>query len=255
MQRLAVQGAEIEARDVIAAGPTDPKESSEEKWSVIDLKDEKCLLNKENSNSKNKLKHGSTVKQIKGVASVFSFYKPGKSKEEKSVFDLTAAHLGSADSKFSSPASSKNEMRHSKENPFWDSHFQHKESETRSILMPESLPVESAKRKPFKTLFQREQIEGHGSGGDHNDAGYEERATKSAKKQWGFEKFKKWKKSDSEEETTPLSLNGRLDSEAYLESGRLVASPIGEGPDTKLIKKKLHSDGSPSDFFIDKVKS
>ncbi|KAG2668506.1 hypothetical protein I3760_15G164000 [Carya illinoinensis] len=253
LQRLAVQGAEIEARDVIAAGPTDPKESSEEKWSVIDLKDEKCLLNKENSNSKNKLKHGSTVKQIKGVASVFSFYKPGKSKEEKSVFDLTAAHLGSADSKFSSPASSKNEMRHSKENPFWDSHFQHKESETRSILMPESLPVESAKTKPFKTLFQREQIEGHGSGGDHNDAGYEERATKSAKKQWGFEKFKKWKKSDSEEETTPLSLNGRLDSEAYLESGRLVASPIGEGPDTKLIKKKLHSDGSPSDFFIDKV--
>ncbi|PQM34837.1 uncharacterized protein Pyn_08446 [Prunus yedoensis var. nudiflora] len=28
---------------------------------------------------------------------------------------------------------------------------------------------------------------------------------------------------------------------------------MGEGPDTKLIKRKLLSDGSPSDFFIDKV--
>ena len=54
-----------------------------------------------------------------------------------------------------------------------------------------------------------------------------------------------------EDETTPLPLNERSDSEVHV---RLVASPMGEGPDTKLIKRKLLSDGSPSDFFIDKVR-
>jgi hypothetical protein len=248
LQRLAVQGAEIEAKDVIVAGPRDPKENAEEEWSVIDLKDEKCLLNKENSNSKKKSKHGSAVKQIKGAASVFGFHRPGKNKEEKSIFDT--------ESKFSSNASAKNEMGYSGENPFWDSHLKHKESEKSSILMPESLPLESTKRKPFRTLFQREQREGHGGGGDgdQNGPGSAERGSKSAKKQWGFDGFKKWKRSDSDDETAPLHLNERSDSEAYLESGRLVASPIGEGPDTKLIKRKLHSAGSPSDFFIDKVR-
>jgi hypothetical protein len=248
LQRLAVQGAEIEARDVIVAGPRDPKENAEEEWSVIDLKDEKCLLNKENSNSKNKSKHGSAVKQIKGAASVFGFYKPGKNKEEKSIFDT-------------STPSAKHEMGYSRENPFWDSHLKQKESETSSILMPESLPMESTKRKPFRTLFQREQREGHGGGdggggdGDQNGAGSAEKSAKSVKKQWGFDGFKKWKRSDSDDETAPLPLNERSDSEAYMKSGRLVASPIGEGPDTKLIKRKLHSDGSPSDFFIDKVRN
>lgn len=256
LQRLAVQGAEIEARDVIVAGPRDPKENSDEEWSVIDLKDENCLLNKENSNSKNKSKHGSAIKQIKGAASVFGFHKPGKNKEEKSIFDSASVHLGSTESKFTSPASAKSEMWQSKENPFWDSHLKQKESDSKSILMPESLPQESVKRKPFKTLFQKEQREGHGGGGgggDHNCPGSEEKAAKSVKKQWGFEGLKKWKKNDSEDETAPLPLNERSDSEAYMESGRLVASPIGQGPNTKLIKKKLHSDGSPSDFFIDKV--
>lgn len=257
LQRLAVQGAEIEAKDVIVAGPRDPKENSDEEWSVIDLKDEHCLLNKENSSSKNKSKHGSAIKQIKGAASAFSFHKPGKNKEEKSIFDLASVHLSSTESKFNSPASAKGEMWQSKENPFWDSHLKHKESETNSILMPESLPPpeSSVKRKPFRTLFHKEQREGHGGGtggtGDHdNGPGSEEKAAKSVKKQWGF---KKWKRNDSDDETAPLPLNERSDSQAYLESGRLVSSPMGEGPDTKMIKRKLHSDGSPSDFFIDKV--
>lgn len=78
--------------------------------------------------------------------------------------------------------------------------------------------------------------------------------SKSAKKQWGFDGFKKWKKNDSDDETAPLPLNNeRSDSESYLGSCHLVDTPIGEGPDTKLIKRKLHSNGSPSDFFIDKV--
>ncbi|MCV5004790.1 hypothetical protein OFM39_34575, partial [Escherichia coli] len=71
-------------------------------------------------------------------------------------------------------------------------------------------------------------------------------ATKSAKKHWGFDGFMKWNKNDSEDETAPLPLDERSDSEAYSNSCRLVPSPMGEGPDTKLIKRKLHKDGAPS---------
>ncbi|KAI9126056.1 hypothetical protein K1719_003474 [Acacia pycnantha] len=198
LQRLAVQGAEIEARDVIVSGS---KESSEEEWSVIDLKDEQSLMNKENVNSKNKSKN------IKGASSVFSFvsaYKPGKNKTEKSIFESPSLGMDS------------------------------KGKQQSSIFMEEVGPPESTKeessvaeklkRKPFKSLFQKEQ----------RDGGPE--ATK--KHQWGFEGFKKWKKSESEDETP---------------SSQATIRTLGEGPDTKLIKKKLHSDGSPSDFFIDKV--
>ncbi|XP_062078256.1 uncharacterized protein LOC133782855 [Humulus lupulus] len=264
LQRLAVQGAEIDAKDVIAgATPRDPKEhGTEEEWSVIDLKDENCLLNKENSNSKSKSKQSSAKKQIKGAASVLGFvssYKPGRHREEKSIFDLE-------ESKLSASACSNHELGNFGENPLWDSHLKSNENETSTILMPGSLPSEpvretvctdkAKKRKPFKSLFQKEQREGHGGGssgggGDHGHPNNSETATKSAKKHWGFDGFKKWNKNDSEDETAPLPLNERSDSEGY--SNHLVASPIGEGPDTKLIKKKLHKDGSPSDFFIDKV--
>ncbi|KAF5742047.1 hypothetical protein HS088_TW09G00086 [Tripterygium wilfordii] len=249
LQRLAVQGAEIEARDVVVGGRKDPKDISEEEWSVIDLRDEKCLVNKENLHSKTKSKNSSAIKQIKGAASGFGFsssHKIGKNREEKSIFETI-------DSKFSST-----------ENPFWDTHLKDKESETKSILMPESSPMEimkesgstdRAKRKPFKTLFQREQREGQGDGGGGGSGTRnDEKAPKSAKKQWGFDGFKKWKKNDSEDETAPLPLNcERSDGDAYPDSCKLVSSPVGEGPDTKQIKRKLLSDGSPSDFFIDKV--
>ncbi|GAV73899.1 hypothetical protein CFOL_v3_17382 [Cephalotus follicularis] len=259
LQRLAIQGAEIEARDVIVTGARDPEENSEEEWSVIDLKDEKSMLSKESMQNKNKSKHGSAMKQIKGAASVFSFassHKPSKAKEEKSIFDIEV--------KFSS---SKNELVSSKENPFWNySNLREKESESRSILMQESVLIESikersggssntdkAKRKPFRTLFQKEQKEGHGGGGGDNSQVSGEKLNKSAKKQWGFDGFKKWKRNDSEDETATLPLNERSDSEAYVGSCKLVESPIGEGPDTKQIKRKLHPDGAPTDFFIDKV--
>ncbi|EXB87681.1 hypothetical protein L484_006425 [Morus notabilis] len=256
LQRLAVHGAEIEARDVIAGAlPKDPKENSEEEWSVIDLKDENCSLSKENSNSKSKSsKQSSAMKQIKGAASVFGFvssYKPGKNREEKSIFDLEASKLASS-------------------NPNWDGNLMGKENETSSILMagtfmPEPVKesgggMDKSKRKPFKALFQREQRDGHGSsgggggsgGGDHG-ANCGETVSKPTKKHWGFDGFKKWNKNESDDETTPLPLNERSDSDAYSNSCQLVASPAGEGPDTKLIKKKLHKDGAPSDFFIDKV--
>ncbi|KAL5839882.1 hypothetical protein ACOSQ4_012490 [Xanthoceras sorbifolium] len=255
LQRLAVQGAEIEARDVVAANSKNTKENSEEEWSIIDLKDEKSQLSKENFHSGSKLKHNnSAMKQIKGAAAVLGFASSHKKhREEKSIFDIEA--------KFS--ASNKNDMACSKENPFWDGRYKEKESETRSILMQESLPnessikgsggnsVEKSKRKPFRTLFHRDQREGHGGG--ENGLDFEGRGSKSAKKQWGFEGFKKWKRSDSDDETAPLPLNERSDSEAYLASCKLVSSPVGEGPNTREIKKKLHSNGSSSDFFIDKV--
>ncbi|KAG6739911.1 hypothetical protein POTOM_057529 [Populus tomentosa] len=255
LQRLAVQGAEIESRDVIVAGPKDTKEKIEEEWSVIDLKDEKSLIGKETLQSINRSKPNSAMKQIKGAASVFGFgsaHKLSKHKEEKSIFEVEARLPSSG------------HVSNERENPLWDSQLKDKESETKSILMQASLPNESVKesasndkpkRKPFKTLFQQEQREGDGGGGGGaNGFNCEEKTSKSAKKPWGFDGFKKWKKNDSDGETAPLPLNNeRSDSEAYSGSCNLVNSPVGEGPDTKQIKKKLHSNGSSSDFFIDKV--
>jgi hypothetical protein len=250
LQRLAVQGAEIDTRDVTFAGPKDTKENKEGEWSDIDLKDEKSLIGKETLQSKNRSKPNSAIKQIKGAASVFGFgssQKLSKHKEEKSIFEIEARLASSG------------HLSNESEKPLWD-----EGSETKSILMQASLPNEStkesgsndkSKRKPLKTLFQKVPREGGGGGGD-NGLNCEEKTSKSAKKQWGFDGFKKWKKNDSDDETAPLPLNNeRSDSEAYSGSCNLVNSPIGEGPDTKQIKKKLHSNGSSSDFFIDKVQS
>ncbi|KAL9326133.1 hypothetical protein ACSQ67_006778 [Phaseolus vulgaris] len=235
LQRLAAQGAQIEARDVIVAKTKESKEKSEEEWSVIDLKDEKGSVNKENSGCKSRSSQGSSMKQIKGAASVFGFGKGGKNGTEKSIFD-------------SPYLSAKNE------NPFWDAQPKGAQSEGGSILMEGSEPpeavkessgLEKLKRKPFRALFHKEQRERDGGGAEQD-----QRSGKSAKKQWGFEGFKKWKRNESEDETSSLSFGERSDNEVY--SGPF-AKGIGEGPDTKLMKKKLHSDGSPSDFFIDKV--
>lgn len=269
LQRLAVQGAEIETRDVIVGATNNSKENSEEEWSDIDLKDEQCLIKKESSNSKHKSKRSSALKQIKGASSVLSHispYKPGKSKEEKSIFDSVAENLRSGHHQTASSGFAMNEMGKSMENPFWNTNLKEKENENKTILMSESVPIEptkeevgsteKAKRKPFRTLFHKEQREeGHGGGGGGNglDSSSEARVLKPSKKQWGFEGFKKWKRNDSEDEAAPLPLNERSDSKGYVPTSQFVASPVGEGPDTKQIKKKLHSDGSSSDFFIDKV--
>ncbi|XP_043698892.1 uncharacterized protein LOC122649714 [Telopea speciosissima] len=249
LQRLAVQGAEIEARDVIVAGQIS---NSEEEWSVIDLKEDQCLMDQESLPLKNKPKHRSPVKQIKGAASMINFvspYKSGKSKGKGGTME-------NFDPNIISTGSSANDT----ENPFWN--MSSNESDTRSILMSESSPLhpikaekdristDKARKKPFRTLFLKEHKE-ENRGDPMPDP--EERATKSAKKQWGFDGFKKWKRSHSEDETTPLSLGEKSDERASSNHCPLVSSPIGEGPDTKLIKKKIHSDGSASDFFIDKV--
>lgn len=222
-ERLSVQGAEIEGSDVISGGSRDPKEKcSEQEWSVIDLKDEQCLMNKENCNSKNRSK-------MKGAASVFSFgssHKPRKNKTEKSIFDSPSLHLNSAPPKFSCSVF-KNEFGYSKENPFWI-------GESKS---PKS--GDKSKRKPFRILFRREHREGHSA------EETQERTDRSTKKQG----FRKWKNNDSDDETAPLPLNERSDSDTYLASSQLLVTRLpGEDLDAKIINKTLHSD-----IFIDKV--
>ncbi|XAR50730.1 hypothetical protein NMG60_11005140 [Bertholletia excelsa] len=212
LHRLAVQGAEIDSKDVTVSAL---EETLEEEWSEIDLKDEPTLLSKEkNSSSKQKSRQTSAIKQIKGAASVLGFvssHTNGRGKEEdKGVMDRGSAHQGSIHPKNASK----------RENSFWESY--HKE------------------KKPFRTLFQREKHEI----GDHGPNS-EKKSSRFAKKSWGLDGFKKWKRSDVEDDETA--------EEATLYSRRLVSSPVGEGPDTKQIKRKLHSDGSSSDFFIDKV--
>ncbi|KAF3664254.1 hypothetical protein T459_18961 [Capsicum annuum] len=235
-QRLAVQGAEIEAKHVIVGSKKE--DTTDDEWSVIDLKDEKSNLGKENSisSSKDKQKQTSALKQIKGAASVFGF---ASSKKERGILNPVSENCS---------LSERNELGVSTENPFWNTHLREKDGETKSILMVESLPNEPMKvkkqKKPFKGLF--------GVDDQHRGEPESEGKSKSGgKKQWGFDGFKKWKKNDSEDETAPLSLDEKSDRGTYL--GQLVAEPVGEGPDTKQIKRKLHPNGAPSDFFVDKV--
>ncbi|KAJ8562248.1 hypothetical protein K7X08_011539 [Anisodus acutangulus] len=227
LQRLAVQGAEIETKHVIVGSK---KECTDDEWSVIDLKDEKSYLGKEisSSSSKNKEKQTSALKQIKGAASVFGFAKNGMLKEERGILNPVSENRS---------LSEINELGVSTENPFWNTK---NDSETKSVLMVESMPNEPMKVKKHKKPFK-----------GHAEPESEGKSSKSGKKQWGFDGFKKWKKNDSEDETAPLSLNEKSDGGgSYL--GQLVAEPVGEGPDTK-IKRKLHPNGAPSDFFVDKV--
>lgn len=224
MQRLAVQGAEIEARDVIVGAC---KETSDEEWSIIDLKDEKISVNQDFLTSKNTSRERSSLRKMKAAVSVLGFVSPNKNgnSREKNVLSTANSHLND------------------------------KESGAKpSILMVESLPSEfvmaekqslgnKGKRKPFQT----------GSGGNHIGLNSEEKANvNSGKKAWIFDGFKKWKKNETEDEMDPSSsLTEKSDGASY--GGKLVANPVGEGPDTKQIKRKLHPNGSPTDFFVDKV--
>lgn len=225
LDRLAAQGAVIRSKDVFVAAP---KEIAEEEWSVIDLKD---------SNSKTKSK-------TKGSKSVFSFVSSNQNEKNRD-------EKGPPTGQRAVP----NELSASRENPFWNNQLAEKENANRSILMTESLPMmvenknegEKGKKKMFR-LFQKE-------GNENGDSAKksEEKGTKSEKKQWGFEGFKKWKRNDSEDETAPLPLSERSDNEAFSGLKELVACPIVEGPNTKQLKRNLHSKGSPSDAVVDKV--
>ncbi|XP_068648509.1 uncharacterized protein [Aristolochia californica] len=235
--RLALQGAEIDSRDVIAACPT--VTNPEEEWTVIDIKDEQCFIGKESAFSKNKAKHRSPLKQIKGAVSMISAASPYKTPKTKGM--KNGASVGSTDPY--EPFSNDTNMSDSfKEKPVL--------ANQSSVLMPESSPpqpvktdkekgIDRTKKKAFRSLF----------GGD-NGTEVEDKVEKSPKKQWSF---KKWKKTSPEDESTVPYLPPGKRSDDVPSTPALVASPMGEGPNTKLIKKKILSDGSASDFFIDKV--
>ncbi|KAG1327088.1 hypothetical protein COCNU_01G010220 [Cocos nucifera] len=213
LQRLAAQGAEIDCRDVIMSTPA---AISEEEWTVIDLRDKEPTVTAE------KAKHKTPIRSF--ISNVASPYKSWRGKGKENSVNLWE----------------KNQNGHKS-----------------SILMPESSPLipvksETRRRKPFHALFHREQRD-QNENKDPSIPRPEERVPKSSKKQWGFDGIKKWKRNNAEEDSTTYLPPGERSDDTYSVPCMLVASPIGEGPDTKRIKKKMHSDGSTSDFFIDKV--
>ncbi|KAL1531227.1 hypothetical protein AAHA92_33929 [Salvia divinorum] len=178
LQRLAVQGAEIKETDVTVRGAQ--KQISNEEWSVIDLKEEKCLVQ-------------SASKKAKGASSVLSFVSPNQFRKLKEDKDTSESDRKNKDQKG-------NELLRSTENPFWNAGF----NESKSIFLMESVPEsekqicsEKGKRKPFMAIFQREE----------NDDNNKENG-KLVKKTWGF---KKWKKGNVEDERTLLSLTEKSD--------------------------------------------
>ncbi|KAK1268659.1 hypothetical protein QJS04_geneDACA005343 [Acorus gramineus] len=215
LQRLAVQGAEIECRDVIVAGPM-MADQPEEEWSVIELKDEDCIDDKE---SQSKARRRSPMKKIK---SAISFYKSEKGRSKNDTMNRPSLDASNTNSIL---------MNHCSPPP--------------PIKTDREEGMEKVKRKGFQSLIHREVKDGKSSGGDS--------VSNSGKKQWGFDGFKKWKKSSEDESTTPYLPPGERSDDASSVPCMLVASPIGEGPDTKRIKKVIHPDGSSSDFFLDKV--
>ncbi|KAL9261300.1 hypothetical protein AKJ16_DCAP25132 [Drosera capensis] len=291
LQRLALQGAEINARDLIVGTPS--KESSDEEWSVIDLRDEQYSTNKENPHSRNKTKQVSAaaLRQIKGAASVLglkSASKQGNNREERSIFELPGTiHQHPVDdyitkddrnrcsrenpfwnSHFDQKQADETSLlmpersifelpgtihqhpvddyitkvdrnRCSRENPFWNSHFDQKQADETSLLMPESVASRldsngKVKKKVISSWFSQKEKD-LGDRDSHNS------------RPWSIGGLKKWKGSDNDgvhEEAAPVPREPSSD---------LDGSRIWDGPDTRQIKRKLHPDGSASDFFIDKV--
>ncbi|MCD7472559.1 hypothetical protein HAX54_013830 [Datura stramonium] len=92
-----------------------------------------------------------------------------------------------------------------------------KDSETKSILMAESLPNE----------------------------------LKSGKKQWGFDGFKKWKMNDSEDETAHCHLMRNRTSAELTKIPSLLLNLLGRSECQA--DQESCPNGAPSDFFVDKV--
>ncbi|KAK9698020.1 hypothetical protein RND81_08G077300 [Saponaria officinalis] len=216
LQRLAVQGVELEARDVIVGAQKDRSDEEQEVWSTIDLKDEQSLAKKANSSSKNKLKNGtsSAIKHIKDTASVLglgSFHKLGKNRRQRSVFDNAGI--------------SGKENVQADQNPSFDGHDKENDSQIKSVFLSE----QNGERCQGKDEPKGRQ--------------------KLACKDWGIDRFKRWKRTNLEDEITPLPLHHDLNNFGDVkESCKLVASP-----DDEQCKNKLLSDSPPSSFIIDKI--
>ncbi|KAH9608071.1 hypothetical protein KSS87_016512 [Heliosperma pusillum] len=184
LQRLAVQGAELEATDVIVGVAKDnceEKAEEEEEWSTIDLRDEKSLMNS-NSKNKSKKRTSAAIKHIKDKASNLgfgSFEKAGKNRGQKSIFD-NAGLFGK-------------ESLHSDE---------------------ENLYLGENKKENVRDIHSAVEIESLGKiceGFEGKDEGKKagkskERNPKSGWKQWGFDGLKKWKRTSLQDETITLPL-------------------------------------------------
>ncbi|MQL99072.1 hypothetical protein Taro_031789 [Colocasia esculenta] len=241
LQRLAVQGVEVDCRDVVMGSSQTITE--EEEWSVIELTEKESPAAKEN-----KPKHLSSIKGAMSLIGIAS----GKGKSKKPAPGSTQEPFAPVDLNRPPNAEAYNSFG---AKPSWGDH---RGTENRSILMPESshnAPVkeeEKVKKKSFRTLFQKEQT-AEGSGKKEPASGEGKRTPKSSRTAWGFDGIRKWKRSTWEDEdTTPYLPPGERSDDATSLPCALVTSPVGEGPDTKRIKKKMHPDGAASDFFIDK---
>lgn len=309
--RLAVQGAEIDSRDVLLGGRpsvcppvtvrTEPitmqpePESSinqETEWSVVEFKEDQTLLkNFPVSSTEDHSKQKSPMKQVIGAISrlTLSPYKGGKSKDKNPsviVPQSTDFQISQESCPIRNPPTLPmqegykvpslyiNPTESFKENPFWQvaglidapEQTEKKTSEETALLGQPSAPVHKrgatrAKvKKAFNQLFLKGQRDHskesepelpYASHLSDSDSDNDDLQLKKVKKPWGMDLFKSSKKMDTNEETAYLPLNGS--SEEALSPSKLVQNPIGEGPNTKKIKKKLHSNGAATDFFIDKV--
>ncbi|KAK9076763.1 hypothetical protein SSX86_005097 [Deinandra increscens subsp. villosa] len=137
-----------------------------------------------------------------------------KSKQQKSTSVFGLSSSSHKKGKDKSLNMGTQDLAISQENPFWNCELKEKDDEKPTILMTESVVIEESTKKSKRKPFK------------------------------GLDGFMKWKKSDDlEKDTVPLSLNDSVNE---------THSSIREGTDSK-IKRKLHTDGSSSDFFVDKV--
>lgn len=309
--RLAVQGAEIDSRDVLLGGrpslcppitvSTEPitmqpePESSikqETDWSVVEFKEDQTLLkNFPVRSTEDHSKQKSPMKQVIGAISRLSLspYKGGNSKDKHpSVIVPQSTDFQSSKESclvrnpptlpmqdgYKVPTLYINPTESFKENPFWQvaglidfpEQSEKKTSEESALLGQPLAPVHkrgatrTKVKKAFNQLLHKVQRDRSKEGepevpySSHlsdSDSDNDDQQLKKVKKPWGMDLFKSSKKTNTEEEMAYLPLNGS--TEEALSPSKLVLNPIGEGPNTKKIKKKLHSNGAATDFFIDKV--
>ncbi|GJX37235.1 hypothetical protein Tco_0250538 [Tanacetum coccineum] len=141
LQRPTTQGAKIDPKDVVIAGPKHKDPNNE--WFVIDLQD---------SGSKNKLKQQkSGVKQVNGAATVLGLSSSSSFKNGKD-----------------------NSVGMSQENPFWNCELKEKENEKPTILLAESVVnEESAIMDQVQILVQHKieaKVQTKGADSSNNEA-------------------------------------------------------------------------------------
>ncbi|KAH9297202.1 hypothetical protein KI387_028884 [Taxus chinensis] len=315
--RMAVQGTELDSRDVLLRGnpvpctlntvrnePDTPQAFPESlnkqktEWSVVEFKEDQNMsrsfpARSAGDNSKEK----SPMKQMINATSLsLSPYKGGESNDKhpsiivphsldlRSAKDCCAARNTpnlQMQEGYKGMAIYINRTGSFKENPFWQvaglidaPEGPVKKRSAKSSLLENTLAswtghkrgaTRAKVKKAFNQLLLKvnkdhsNESETEASYSSHisdsdSDSVIDEQQRKLAKRSWGLDFFKTSKKNKSEEEMDYLPRPAE-NSEEALSPSKLVLKPIGQGPNTKKIKRKIHSDGAATDFFIDKVLS